>query len=74
VAVYEYRCRSCDEVFEVRRPMSEADAPAVCPSGHDDAVRLLSVFAGVSAGAATGSSVSNAPTGPCGGGCACFPG
>jgi putative FmdB family regulatory protein len=71
VAVYEYRCRSCDDVFEVRRPMSQADEPAVCPSGHDDAVRLLSVFAAV--GAAE-SSAAGAPAGPCGGGCACFPG
>ena len=45
MAVYEYRCRTCDELFELRRPMSESNAPADCPSGHSDTVRLLSVFA-----------------------------
>ena len=49
MAVYEYRCRTCDDLFELRRPMSESDAPAECPHGHADTVRLLSVFA--SAGA-----------------------
>ena len=45
--LYEFRCRTCDDTFEVRRPMSQAGDPASCPSGHDDAVRLLSVFASV---------------------------
>ena len=45
--VYEYRCRTCDDVFEVRRPMSESSEPATCPDGHPGAVRLLSVFASV---------------------------
>jgi len=45
MAVYEYRCRTCDDLFELRRPMSESDAPAACPQGHADTVRLLSVFA-----------------------------
>lgn len=68
---YEYRCRTCDTVFEARRPMSESNAPATCPEGHDGAVRLLSVFASV-----TGAPLpSGAPSGvPCGGHCACHPG
>ena len=70
--VYEYRCRSCDEVFEVRRPMSESSEPATCPDGHADAVRLLSVFASVGASRSAGSDAP-APTGSCGGGCACYP-
>ena len=37
--VYEYRCRTCDTVFEARRPMSESSDPATCPDGHDGAVR-----------------------------------
>ena len=65
MAVYEYRCRTCDDLFELRRPMSESDAPAECPQGHADTVRLLSVFA--SAGA-TGVEV---PAGGCGPACAC---
>ena len=70
--LYEFRCRVCDEVFEERRPMSEASAPATCPQGHDGAVRLLSVFASV--GASGGSPAPSAPAprpGGCGGACAC---
>ena len=54
--LYEFRCRTCDTTFELRRPMSEASDPASCPDGHDGAVRLLSVFAtaGASVGASTG--------------------
>ena len=66
MAVYEYRCRTCDDLFELRRPMSDSDAPAECPQGHADTVRLLSVFA--SAGAATSADV---PAGGCGPACAC---
>ena len=42
---YEFRCKSCDTVFETQRPMSQSDAPALCPGGHTDTVKLLSVFA-----------------------------
>jgi putative FmdB family regulatory protein len=75
---YEFRCRTCDSVFEERRPMSEASAPASCPSGHSNTVKLLSAFA--STGPKAGSSVSSADVaaamsapraGGCGGGCAC---
>jgi putative FmdB family regulatory protein len=68
MALYEYRCRTCEEVFEVRRPMSESGDPAPCPSGHDDTVRLLSVFASV--GRAPGPTVAGSP-GPAGGGGCC---
>jgi putative FmdB family regulatory protein len=76
MATYEYRCRTCETRFELRRPMAEADAPASCPRGHDQAVRLLSVFAAVG----SSSAVDRAPAtgavapGPCGGSCACYPG
>ena len=71
MAVYEYRCRTCEELFEMRRPMSESDAPAECPQGHVDTVRLLSVFA--SAGAATGTAgaMPVGAGGGCGAACAC---
>ncbi len=68
--LYEYRCRQCDVVFEARRQMSEADGPATCPAGHDDAVRLLSVFA------APGRTAATATPGmgrPCGNACVCYP-
>ena len=70
MAVYEYRCRTCDDLFELRRPMSESDAPAECPQGHPDTVRLLSVFAsaGVAPGAASGAAI---PARGCGPACAC---
>ena len=77
MARYEYRCRTCDDRFELRRPMSEADAPTACGAGHTDVVRLLSVFAtvGTSAGTGPASMPSSLPTGGgCGGGCACHGG
>jgi hypothetical protein len=49
--------------------MAESSAPATCPSGHDDTVKLLSTVAvGGSAGSApvTGG---GAGGGCCGGGC-----
>ncbi|NBY45159.1 MAG: zinc ribbon domain-containing protein [Acidimicrobiia bacterium] len=71
--MYEFRCRTCDEIFEERRAMSAANDPAKCPQGHENAVRLLSVFASVG----SGNSGSTAPTMPapkvggCGSGCGC---
>ncbi|WP_026874677.1 FmdB family zinc ribbon protein [Jiangella gansuensis] len=64
---YEYRCRACGSTFDVVRPMADATAPASCPAGHDDTVKLLTTvgLAGRS----------NQPTGGgggcCGGGCGC---
>ena len=73
--LYEYRCRTCDETFERRRPMSESSAPAECTAGHVDSVRLLSVFANVGAsGASSSPSAAAAPRpsgGVCGSGCGC---
>jgi putative FmdB family regulatory protein len=70
--LYEYRCRTCDDRFELRRPMSAANEPAACPAGHPDALRLLSVFASVGA---TSSAATPAPSpsngGGCGSGCGC---
>jgi len=66
--LYEFKCKQCGTAFEERRSMAEANAPATCPSGHDGAVRLLSVFASVGS---TGSGPAPAPSGGacCGGGC-----
>ncbi|MFJ6119772.1 zinc ribbon domain-containing protein [Streptomyces sp. NPDC092129] len=64
---YEYRCRSCGDTFELSRPMAESSAPATCPSGHDDTVKLLSTVAvGGSA-----SAPAPAPAPRAGGGCCC---
>jgi putative FmdB family regulatory protein len=70
--LYEFKCRTCDDTFEVRRPMSEASDPATCPQGHDGAVRLLSVFASVGASSNPAPApAARATGGGCGGGCAC---
>ncbi|MGI5120933.1 FmdB family zinc ribbon protein [Marinactinospora thermotolerans] len=60
---YEFRCRACDDTFEISRPMAESADPASCPRGHDDTVRLLSTVAvGTTASPPSGG-------GCCGGGC-----
>ena len=63
---YGYRCRECSESFELIRPMSESSAPASCPDGHEDTVKLLTTVA--LTGAAVGSPAP-ASGGCCGGGC-----
>ena len=71
---YEYRCRSCSTTFEMNRPMSEASAPAPCPAGHDDTVKLLSTVALARAGGSARPAPMAAPPaggGCCGGGCGC---
>ena len=63
----DYRCRSCDQTFEVRRSVTEPTPTTVaCPGGHDDTVRVWSAVA--MTGAATGSRAPSAG-GCCGGGC-----
>ncbi|MEU3895494.1 zinc ribbon domain-containing protein [Streptomyces sp. NPDC045251] len=64
---YEYRCRSCGDTFELSRPMAESSAPAACPAGHDDTVKLLSTVA--VGGSSAGSAPAPAPGGGGGGGC-----
>jgi putative FmdB family regulatory protein len=75
---YDFRCRTCGAVFEERRPMVDADAPATCPEGHVGAARLLPVFAMTGrADAHEPGAVSacGAPmAGGCGGGCGCHAG
>ena len=71
--VYEYRCRACDDRFELTRPMSQSSDPATCPQGHEGAVKLLPrvlVLSGrPEAGPSSGSPV---PSGACcGGACGC---
>ncbi|UGQ14051.1 zinc ribbon domain-containing protein [Yinghuangia sp. ASG 101] len=70
---YEFRCRACGDTFTVSRPMAESSAPASCPAGHGDTVKLLSA---VAISGSRGSGPSPAPTPPpsgggacCGGGC-----
>lgn len=70
---YEYRCRECDTQFELSRPMAESGAPADCPRGHSDTVKLLSTVAVGGSSAASPAAAGAAPAGGgggcCGGGC-----
>ncbi|MFJ4436185.1 zinc ribbon domain-containing protein [Streptomyces sp. NPDC088923] len=67
---YEYRCRACGDTFELNRPMAESGAPASCPAGHADTVKLLST---VAVGGRAPGGAAPAPQagggGCCGGGC-----
>ncbi|MET9609189.1 zinc ribbon domain-containing protein [Streptomyces sp. NPDC006512] len=65
---YEYRCRTCDDTFEVSRPMAESSAPADCPAGHADTVKLLSAVAVGGSSAAPAAAAPAMGGGCCGGG------
>jgi putative FmdB family regulatory protein len=65
---YEYRCRACGSTFEVNRPMAQASAPASCPDGHADTVKLLSTVALAGGGGRAGTGGAPAPSGGGGGG------
>ncbi|MEU1861263.1 zinc ribbon domain-containing protein [Streptomyces gardneri] len=69
---YEFRCRTCGDTFELSRPMAESSAPASCPAGHDDTVKLLSAVAvggSSTAAPAQGAGGGGGGGGCCGGGC-----
>lgn len=68
---YDYRCRTCDTTFEVRRGLDEAEPALRCPAGHDDATRVFTpVAVGGAAGAVGEAPAASAPSGGCcGGGC-----
>jgi putative FmdB family regulatory protein len=69
---YEYRCRACGDTFELTRPMNESSAPAACPAGHDDTVKLLSTVAVGGLGAGPGAAPPmGGGGGCCGGACGC---
>ncbi|MEC3916589.1 FmdB family zinc ribbon protein [Nocardia sp. CDC160] len=68
---YAFRCRECGDTFELTRPMAESSAPAACPAGHSDTVKLLTTFGTIKGGGAVPASAP-APSGGggcCGGGC-----
>jgi putative FmdB family regulatory protein len=71
MAAYDYRCRVCDTLFEVRRPMTAQAGRVRCPAGHDDATRVWSAVAlAVGAGAAAPRpTAASGSDGCCGGGC-----
>ncbi len=45
MAIYEYYCMKCKEVFPLQRPMSESNKPASCPACGTESQRVLSGFA-----------------------------
>lgn len=46
--IYEYYCPRCELKFERLRPVSQADAEALCPSCNGPGRRTLSLFASFS--------------------------
>ena len=46
--IYEYLCPNCNCRFELRRPFSEADKAANCPTCNKTAKKLLSTFSACS--------------------------
>ena len=69
MALYEYRCRTCDERFEVHRPMTATVTSTPCPDGHLDTVKVLSMFA--TTGGGGGQLAPGGGGGCCGGSCGC---
>ena len=65
--VYEYYCKECNTKFEKLQPVSASSQPARCPSGHDGALRTLSLVA--RSVASDGASMSMGCG--CGGHCGC---
>ena len=45
MAIYEYLCPNCRQVFEITCPMSKSDEPAFCPKCNTQGEKLPSVFA-----------------------------
>jgi putative FmdB family regulatory protein len=71
MALYEYVCRECDTSFDLRRSFGDADRDVVCPSGHTDVRRKLSVFAAVGGASAATSAPAAGGGGCCRGACGC---
>ena len=72
--IYEYTCQDCQNHFQARRAMRDADAPLACPQcGAKRAKRGLSLFAAHSSsgkalagGGASCGSCSSSSCGSCG--------
>jgi putative FmdB family regulatory protein len=68
MALYEYRCATCDAQFEVLRSMSQGDMPVACPRcAHTDVHRMISLFAAVSKDSGGSRVVAGSSGGGCGG-------
>ena len=67
--IYEYYCRTCNEKFTQRRPMSAASDGSECEQGHA-AVKVLTAAVVSVAGQYSDQEAAEAAA-PMGGGCAC---
>jgi len=45
MAIYEYYCTKCKQVFPLQRPMNESGMPATCPACGAKSQRIVSSFA-----------------------------
>lgn len=64
---YDFRCRECEQSFEITLSLVDTDRHAVtCPAGHENVTRVWSAVS--LAGRSTAPSASG-PAGCCGGGC-----
>jgi putative FmdB family regulatory protein len=51
MATYSYRCRDCQTLFQVQKPMAEIDSETLCPAcGTAATQRLISAVAVFSSG------------------------
>lgn len=66
MAIYEFFCDDCRDLFEERRKMAAADDPAPCPTCGREARRVISLV-----NAITGSTGHDRPVAGAGHGCGC---
>jgi putative FmdB family regulatory protein len=67
--IYEYRCESCAEKFEVLTRFAERDSAQVCPACESTKTRVLVSSFALAGGES--SSLSDFSSESTGGGCAC---
>lgn len=66
--VYEYKCLTCEKIFDALRKMDEMDQKISCPHcGNNETKRQLSVF-GVGSSRHSSGNVSKSTPPSCGGG------
>jgi putative FmdB family regulatory protein len=70
--LYEYHCENCENDFEKRRAVKEADAPIQCPDcASDEITRKMSLFIALTKSDSGVSSLGGGGGCGCGGACAC---
>lgn len=69
--LYEFHCQDCNNEFETRRSIQEADAPLECPECESrDVIRKMSVFVAFTKSDSEAASLGGG-CGCGGGGCGC---